>query len=91
MSEETSIRPSARPADRLLFQPVSDRYGIRLPLVRQSSAGRQCPYFTTGNCRHCDIGVGEGAEFTSELNRQRLVWFQEDYREVLPEVRHRTR
>ena len=89
MSEETSIRPSARPADRLLFQPVSDRYGMRLPLVFGNQApGGQCPYYAAGKCRHCDIGAGEGARFTSELNRQRLVWFQDHYREVLPEVRH---
>ena len=46
------------------------------------------PYYAAGQCRHCDIGAGEGAAATSELNRQRLAWFQGHYRQVLPEVAH---
>ena len=83
------MRPLARPADRLLFAPTQDRYGVRLALVFGNHApGGQCPYFAAGKCRHCDIGAGEGAAFTSELNRQRLAWFQGQYRQILPEVVH---
>ena len=89
MSRNASIHPLARPADRLLFAPTRDRYGVRLALVFGNHApGGQCPYYAAGKCRHCDIGAGEGAAVTSELNRQRLAWFQEHYRQVLPEVAH---
>ena len=89
MSRNVSLGQLARPADRLLFAPTHDRYGIRLALVFGNHApGGRCPYYTAGKCRHCDIGAGEGVAFTSELNRQRLAWFQEHYRQVLPEVGH---
>ena len=79
----------ARPADRLLFTPTRDCYGVRLALVFGNQApGGQCPYFAAGQCRHCDIGAGEGAAVTAAVNRQRLAWFQEHYRQVLPEVAH---
>jgi hypothetical protein len=79
----------ARPADRLLFAPTRDRYGVRLALVFGNQApGGQCPYYTAGQCRFCDIGAGEGAAATSESNRQRLAWFQERYRQVLADVAH---
>jgi uncharacterized Fe-S cluster-containing MiaB family protein len=89
MSRNASIRPLARPADRLLFAPTRDRYGVRLALVFGNHApGGRCPYYVARECRHCDIGAGEGAAVTSELNRQRLAWFQEHYRQILPEVVH---
>ncbi len=89
VSRNASIHPSARPSDRLLFAPARDRYGVRLELVFGNHApGGRCPYYSGGNCRHCDIGAGEGAAVTPELNRQRLAWFQEHYRQVLPEVAH---
>ena len=79
----------ARPADRLLFAPVHDRYGVRLALVFGNQApGGRCPYYTAGQCHFCDIGAGEGAAATSQSNRQRLAWFQEYYGQVLPEVVH---
>ena len=82
-------RLEARPADRLLFAPARDRYGLRLALVFGNQApGGQCPYYVAGQCRHCDIGAGEGAAVTSELNRQRLAWFQAKYRQGLPEAAH---
>jgi len=52
------------------------------------AAGGKCPYYAAEHCRHCDIGAGEGREFTSELNRQRLAWFQDTYRAILGEVAH---
>ena len=89
MSRNLLIHPLARPADRLLFAPTRDRYGVRLALVFGNHApGGRCPYYAAGKCHHCDIGAGEGAAVTSELNRQRLAWFQEHYRQVLPEVVH---
>jgi hypothetical protein len=79
----------ARPADRLLFAPTRDHYGVRLALVFGNHApGGRCPYYAAGKCHHCDIGAGEGAAVTSEVNRQRLAWFQEHYRQVLREVVH---
>lgn len=89
MSRNVSIHPLARPADRLLLAPARDRYGVRLALVFGNHArGGRCPYCAAGNCRHCDIGAGEGAAFTCELNRQRLAWFQDHYHKILPEVVH---
>jgi hypothetical protein len=89
VSRNACIRPSARPADRLLLAPARDRYGVRLALVFGNHApGGQCPYYAAGKCRHCDIGAGEGAAFTSELNRRRLAWFRGHYRRTLPEVAH---
>jgi hypothetical protein len=79
----------ARPAERLLFAPVRDRYGVRLALVFGNHApGGRCPYYAAGNCRHCDIGAGEGAAAVSASNCQRLAWFRQHYRRILPEVAH---
>ena len=58
--------------------------GLRQPRSRAGGALTTPP----GSVIHCDIGAGEGAAATSELNRQRLAWFQEHYRQVLPEVAH---
>ncbi len=89
LAPTASNLPLARPANRLLFAPVRDRYGVRLALIFGNQApGGRCPYYTAGQCRFCDIGAGEGAAATSQSNRQRLAWFQEYYREVLPEVAH---
>lgn len=89
VSTNASPHPLARPADRLLFVPTRDRYGVRLALVFGNQApGGRCPYYAAGQCRFCDIGAGEGAAATSESNRQRLAWFQEYYRQVLGEVAH---
>ena len=49
---------------------------------------RRCPCYAAGQCRFCDIGAGEGAAATAEMNRQRLAWFQGYYRQILPEVVH---
>ena len=89
MSTDVSLQPSARPHDRLLFAPARDRYGVRLALVFGNHApGGRCPYYTAGQCSYCDIGAGEGAAATLESNRRRLAWFQEHYRQILPEVAH---
>ena len=49
MSRNPSVHPLARPADRLLFAPTRDRYGVRLALVFGNHApGGQCPYYAAG-------------------------------------------
>jgi hypothetical protein len=89
MSSDLSLHPSAKPADRLLFAPTRDHYGVRLALVFGNHApGGQCPYYAGGKCHHCDIGAGEGVRFTAEWNRQRLAWFREYYCQVVPDVGH---
>jgi uncharacterized Fe-S cluster-containing MiaB family protein len=83
------MQPLARPADRLLFAPAWDGYGIRLALVFGNHApGGRCPNYAARECRHCDVGAGEGAAATAASNRGRLAWFQFYYRHVLPEVAH---
>lgn len=83
-SERTAI-----PDESLRFRPVHDHLGPRLALVfgNQSPGGR-CPYFTADRCQHCDIGAGEGAQFTLAENRERLAWFRSWYRPCWPEIAH---
>ncbi len=77
------------PPEAARFLPVHDAYGLRLALVFGNHApGGQCPYYTAGRCHHCDIGAGEGREFTLSDNRARLAWFQQHYAEALPRVAH---
>jgi len=89
MSQSLTTLQLSRPADRLLFPPTRDPYGVRLALVFGNHApGGQCPHYTAGHCRHCDIGAGEGHAFTPELNRRRLAWYQDYFRAILAEVVH---
>jgi hypothetical protein len=89
MPRESLTYVLARPAAERLFAPTRDRYGVRLALVFGNQApGGQCPYYAAAKCRHCDIGAGEGAAFTTELNQQRLAWYREHYREILPQTAH---
>ncbi len=84
-----STLPSAIPRRELLFEPVRDRYGLRLALVFGNHApGGICPYYTGELCYHCDIGAGEGAAFDHATNRQRLAWFANHYQQHLASVRH---
>lgn len=77
------------PPDASLFQPVRDRYGLRLALVFGNQApGGVCPFYRRDKCWHCDIGAGEGRRFDTETNRRRLRALQERYAKVLPEVAH---
>lgn len=72
-----------------LFDPVHDGYGPRLALVFGNQAPRgECPYYAAGRCHHCDIGAGEGRQFTLEDNRERLRWFQSHYAQVLGSIAH---
>ena len=80
---------SAIPRPESLFEPVRDRYGLRLALVFGNHApGGFCPYFTEGRCFHCDIGAGEGAAFDLTTNRQRLAWFRQHYQPHFASISH---
>jgi hypothetical protein len=77
------------PRDEILFDPVRDRYGLRLALVFGNHApGGLCPYYARNRCFHCDIGAGEGAAFNHSANLERLAWFQDRYRDQLNAVAH---
>ncbi|ELS05563.1 hypothetical protein Xen7305DRAFT_00053100 [Xenococcus sp. PCC 7305] len=78
----------AIPEQSTLFNSVLDGYGRRLALVfgNEFQDGR-CP-FHQSQCNHCDIGAGEGVQFNYELNQQRLVFFQDYYGDVLPDIVH---
>ncbi len=79
----------AIPDQVLLFQPVRDTYGSRLALVfGNESAQGECPFYTAKQCYHCDIGAGEGKQFTLEMNKERLDFFREYYGEVLENIKH---
>lgn len=76
------------PTKDLLFGPEEDAYGIRLALVfgNESFQGK-CPFYEK-QCFHCDIGKGEGMQFTHAMNRERIDFFKSYYRAVLPKVVH---
>ncbi|HXP60786.1 MAG TPA: hypothetical protein VN829_09865 [Dongiaceae bacterium] len=81
-------REPAIPEAALRFEPVEDRYGTRLALVFGNEApGGRCPFYRR-QCHHCDLGAGEGAQFDTAMNRQRLSFFQKHYAPVLPRVAH---
>ncbi len=83
-----ALPPEAPPAASL-FEPVRDRFGLRLALVLGNHApGGLCPYYAAALCHHCDIGAGEGRAFAADDNRRRLAFFRERYAAVLPEVAH---
>lgn len=76
------------PAKSLLFKPESDVYGMRLALVfGNESLEGECPFYKS-QCYHCDIGKGEGKQFTHAMNKERLYFFRTYYRAVLPKVVH---
>ncbi|MGO8677917.1 MAG: hypothetical protein ACLQVX_18870 [Limisphaerales bacterium] len=78
----------AIPEPALRFEPVEDGYGTRLALVFGNEApGGVCP-FHGRQCYHCDIGAGEGAQFDTAMNRERLTFFRRHYASVLPKVTH---
>jgi hypothetical protein len=82
-------KPNAVPREEILFEPVHDRYGLRLALVFGNHApGGRCPYYAEERCFHCDIGAGEGTAFDHAANRERLAWFQAHYQNQLKRVRH---
>lgn len=79
----------AIPDDALLFQPVRDTYGSRLALVFGNEfKNGECPFYTAKQCYHCDIGAGEGRQFTPEMNKERLAFFRTYYGSVLANIEH---
>ncbi len=84
-----SVIPEWMPREEIRFEPVRDRYGLRLALVFGNHApGGICPYYSGELCDHCDIGAGEGIAFDHAANRRRLAWFADVYRSQLLSVRH---
>tara|TARA_Y100000310_G_C20621132_1_gene783346 strand:- start:86 stop:1015 length:930 start_codon:yes stop_codon:yes gene_type:complete len=79
----------SKPDESILFEPVADAYGSRLALVFGNEfANGECPFYTAKQCNHCDIGAGEGKQFDSEMNAERLGFFQEQYKDVLKGIEH---
>jgi len=78
----------SKPPEGSLFEPVASPRGLRLALVfgNESPTGR-CPFYNI-QCIHCDLGAGEGVSFTPEMNRHRLDFLKQHYKEVLPKVAH---
>ncbi len=77
------------PDASILFDPVRDTYGSRLALVFGNEfKGGECPFYTAKQCHHCDIGAGEGIQFTTKMNRERLDFFRQHYGDVLGNVEH---
>ena len=71
------------------FDIVQDRYGHRMAWVfGNQDKGGVCPYRRAGLCHHCDIGDGEGHQFTTSMNRDRLNWFMEHDHGLLPQLAH---
>ena len=77
------------PNKSTLFEPVKDTYGSRLALVFGNEfKNGECPFYTAKQCHHCDIGAGEGTQFTTEMNRERLEFFRQHYGDVLGNAEH---
>ena len=77
------------PDESILFVPVRDTYGRRLALVFGNEFERgECPFYTANQCYHCDIGAGEGTQFTPDMNRGRLEIFQKHYDEAIRSIGH---
>ena len=79
----------AIPNADLLFKPTMDAYGTRLALVfgNEYKEGK-CPFVNQCGTTYCDIGQGEGTQFTPEKNRERLDFFRNQYSEILQGVEH---
>ncbi len=79
----------AIPAAARLFLPVHDRHGSRLALeFGNENAGGKCPFYTQKQCHHCDIGAGEGVQFTHAMNVDRLFFFRKHYADTLLFLEH---
>src|SRR3989344_8871121 len=77
------------PDASILFEPVRDTYGSRLALVFGNEFAKGgCPFYTAKQCHHCDIGAGEGTQFTTGMNKDRLDFFRRHYGDVLRNVEH---
>lgn len=71
-----------------MFEAIHGPRGLRLALVFGNEAPfGKCP-FHENQCKHCDLGAGEGRQFTPDLNHQRLDFFAQHYQNVFPKVQH---
>ena len=79
----------AIPEASMLFEPVKDVYGSRLALVfgNENKEGL-CPFYKAKQCNHCDYGAGEGVQFTTEMNVDRLEFFKTHYKDNLEGIEH---
>ena len=85
----TSEIACAVPRAESRFEPVRDRYGLRLALVFGNHApGGLCPFYAAERCFHCDIGAGEGLAFDHGANLERLAWFRGHYQPYLASISH---
>ena len=76
------------PPEYCLFQPETDHYGSRLALVfGNEGLHGKCPFYENG-CVFCDIGSGEGIQFTTQMNLERLDFFREYYKHILNNISH---
>ncbi|MCO5167507.1 MAG: hypothetical protein M9894_14265 [Planctomycetes bacterium] len=79
----------AAPPAASVFEPVHDRYGLRLALVLGNQApGGVCPWAAAGRCHHCDIGLGEGRALDAPANLARLAWLLAHHAADLERVAH---
>ena len=79
----------AIPDKSILFKPVRDTYGNRLALVFGNEfVNGECPFYTAKQCHHCDIGAGEGTQFNTKMNKERLDFFKRYYGDILKDVEH---
>ncbi len=77
-----------KPPEGSLFNPVTGPRGLRLAIVFGNEAvGGKCPFHAV-QCNHCDIGEGEGLQFTSEMNLKRLEFFKQYYADVWGKINH---
>jgi len=85
----TAASDPAIPPPSVLFPLTYDVRGLRLAIVLGNQAiGGLCPFAKSTLCHHCDIGLGEGVRFNTEMNLRRVDWFMNYYAKVLPELRH---
>jgi hypothetical protein len=83
------VNNPAIPKESVLFEPVRDAYGKRLALVFGNEFNKgQCPFYAAKHCYFCDIGAGEGIQFTTDMNKERLNFFRQYYTNVLSGVAH---
>jgi uncharacterized Fe-S cluster-containing MiaB family protein len=78
----------SKPPSYSLFQPVIGARGKRLAIVfgNEGPEGK-CPFYKY-QCNHCDIGDGEGIQFTSDMNIARLEFFKSYFAQQWPEISH---
>ncbi len=76
------------PPEGSLFSPVESPLGLRLALVFGNEGPEgSCPFYGQ-QCIHCDIGAGEGIQFTPEMNAGRLEFLKRHYCDLIEKISH---